>query len=484
MCTDTHDTFQEAREKALADPEQVTLSELLANPADYNNRYLYINKLQVNYSGTGLSFTISADENGDNVSEVQGGSAIVGYNKYNSPAWKNKQGVEIGVDLPTDNNYYNVKFIFQKWDNGYEIMPIEFTSWEETRLLLEDLVQVGVEGQPYTISNQLHAVEVTWDNNRGKFAIFAKDDHMYAEKSYPTAEQESYLIRYENGSFINEVEQKDYDQSNWIEILIPSEVTQKPSGAYQSTLDWLKETYENKLLAAGSITGTYVDALNPTIEVTTRPSAETASTYTPNIYCTVNFPMYNFENGGAQGNDGIYFMMDAKPHEFCRVVWAFYEGSGNYFIAPQREGNEINGHDFKGSFLANMSLCEDENVVGADVLPQYFSNSTDAGLLYGFRAIVRKNPNYSNPASGAPRRIQPSNSGIETNPAYIVYPLNAASNSSDNVVSVKEVMGNKAIESVHYYNMMGMEGKTPFEGINIVVTRYTDGSTSTTKVMK
>ena len=49
---------------------------------------------------------------------------------------------------------------------------------------------------------------------------------------------------------------------------------------------------------------------------------------------------------------------------------------------------------------------------------------------------------------------------------------------------MKEVLGNKDIESVHYYNMMGMEGKTPFEGINIVVTRYTDGSTSTIKVMK
>ena len=483
QCTDTHSTFQEANSKALADPEQVKLSELLGNPADYNNRYLYINKLQVS-NISGLNFSVSADENGDNVSEVQGGTAIVGYNKYNSPAWKNKQGDVVGVTLPTDDNYYNVKFIFQKWQGGYEIMPIEFTLWEETSLLLEDLVQVGVEGQPYTISNQLHAVAVTWDNNRGKFAIFAKDDEMYANKSYPTANQESYLIRYENGTFINEVEQKDYDQSNWIEILIPSEVTQKPSDAYQSTLDGLKEAYENKLLAAGKITGTYVDDLNPTIEVTTLPSAETASTYKPNIYCTVNFPMYNFENGGAQGNDGIYFMMDAKPHEFCRVVWAFYEGSGNYFIAPQREGNEINGHDFKGSFLANMSLCEDENVVGADVLPQYFSNSTDAGLLYGFRAIVRKNPNYSNPASGAPRRIQPSNSGIETNPAYIVYPLNAGGNSNDNVVSVKEVLGNKAIESVHYYNMMGMEGKTPFEGINIVVTRYTDGSTSTIKVMK
>ena len=191
--------------------------------------------------------------------------------------------------------------------------------------------------------------------------------------------------------------------------------------------------------------------------------------------------MYNFENGGAQGNDGIYFMMDPKPHEFCKVVWAYYGGSGNYFIAPQREGDEINGHDFKGSFLANMSLCEDIDVVYEDVAP-YFSNSTDAGLLYGFNAIVRKTE--ANQANGAPHRIQPSDSGTETNPAYVVYPLNRSTTSSDNVVDVNELLGGKTIESIHYYNTMGIEGKTPFEGINIVVTRYTDGSTSTYKVMK
>ena len=470
----------------------MTLSELINNnPEDYNNRYLYINKIKItgtieNYGQTGKwEFYVAADENDDNVAEIYNDNKIVGYNKYNSPAWKNKQGVTIGVPLPTDGEYYNVKFIFQKYGSKYEIMPIEFTPWEDTSLRLEDLVQEGVENNTYKISNQLHAVEVTWDNKKGKFAIFAKDDEMYANKSYPTASQENYLIRYENGTFINEVEQKDYDQSNWIEILIPSEVTNKLANDYQSTLDELKSTYENKILTAGSIRGTYIDDLNPTIQVTTLPTVVvTDAPYKPNIYCTANFPMYNFENGGAQGNDGVYFMMDAKPHEFCKVVWAYYEGSGNYFIAPQREGNVVNGHDFKGSFLANMSLCEDQNVVYEDVAP-YFSNSTDAGLLYGFRAIVRKNPDYDwNPANGAPRRILPSNSGKETTPAYIVYPLNAASSSNDNVVGVKEVLGNKAIESIHYYNTMGMESKTPFEGINIVVTRYTDGSTSTMKVMK
>ena len=40
------------------------------------------------------------------------------------------------------------------------------------------------------------------------------------------------------------------------------------------------------------------------------------------------------------------------------------------------------------------------------------------------------------------------------------------------------------VVDVIYYNSLGMSSKTPFDGINIVVTRYSDGTTSTTKVMR
>lgn len=493
MCTDTHNTFQIAEDKALADPEQVTLSELLDNPANYNNRYLYINKMQVNYSGTGLNFDISADENGDDVSEVQGGSAIVGYNKYNSPAWKNKDGDVVGVTLPTDNNYYNVKFIFQKWDNGYEIMPIEFTLWEETSLLLEDLVQVGEVGQPYTISNQLHAARVTWDANRSKFAIFAKDDEMYANKRYPAAGQETYVIDFENqvGDFINTVDQADYDQSNWIEILIPTTVTGKQDLNYQSTLDQLKDQYQNKILKAATVSGTYVDKLNPTIEVTANPQVDQASDYNPNIYCTANFLRENLDADGAKsyrtdelGNQ-YFFMMDAKPQEFCMVVWAYYEGSGDYFVAPAQEGDVINGHNFRGGFKVDMSLCEDQAISEQSVSECFAaSNSETPEVLYGFDAIVRKNPLANR--NGGPRNIQPNTDPEckEGTPDYIVYPINAGDNAEGNVTAVKEMLGTKEVESVRYYNVMGVESDKPFEGINIVVTRFTDGTTMTMKVLK
>ena len=46
------------------------------------------------------------------------------------------------------------------------------------------------------------------------------------------------------------------------------------------------------------------------------------------------------------------------------------------------------------------------------------------------------------------------------------------------VVTVKEVAG------VKYYNMAGIESDVPFQGVNIEVTTYTDGSRTTRKIMK
>ncbi len=504
QCFEWHDTFRDTTLTALADPEQVLLSELLDNPADYNDRYLYINKLQVS-NVNGLSFRIAADENGDNLSEVQGGTAIVGYNKYNSPAWKDKEGNVVGVTLPSDNKFYNVTFIFQKWQNGYEIMPIKFTEWEDNSVRLEDLVQIGEKGNPYTISNPLIAAHVTWDDNKGKFAIFAKDDEMYAAKRYPAEGQKTYLIDYFNQdtTIINKVEQADYDQSNWIEILIPSNISEKTAdvNAYRQTLDLLKEQYENKILEATSVSGTYVDALNPTIDMgATLPRVQGTTNYTPNFYCTANFLSENIDTDGAYsyredylGGD-YYFFMDAKPQEFCEVVWAYYMHVDSFFVAPAQEGVDINGHRFKGSFPANMSLCEDYNVTKETPVLSCFSasNSTTPEKLYGFQAIVRKNPEAwtqgGNGSNGAPRRIQPyteDDGNLKDDlPLYIVYPLSTEGSSNGTVTAVNEIVSVKTIKSVHYYNLMGMESETPFEGINIVVTLYNDGTRSAVKVLR
>ena len=49
------------------------------------------------------------------------------------------------------------------------------------------------------------------------------------------------------------------------------------------------------------------------------------------------------------------------------------------------------------------------------------------------------------------------------------------------VSGIDDVMAGKTVESVTYVNTLGVQSTTPFSGVNIVVTRYTDGTTATTK---
>lgn len=59
------------------------------------------------------------------------------------------------------------------------------------------------------------------------------------------------------------------------------------------------------------------------------------------------------------------------------------------------------------------------------------------------------------------------------------------SGSGDNIpTAVNEIYDNRQVVDVKYVNSLGMQSSKPFDGVNIVVTRYTDGSFSTTKVVR
>ena len=50
--------------------------------------------------------------------------------------------------------------------------------------------------------------------------------------------------------------------------------------------------------------------------------------------------------------------------------------------------------------------------------------------------------------------------------------------------AVSEIGYNNMIESVTYVNALGMQSDKPFDGVNIVITRYSNGTVSTTKVVR
>ena len=52
------------------------------------------------------------------------------------------------------------------------------------------------------------------------------------------------------------------------------------------------------------------------------------------------------------------------------------------------------------------------------------------------------------------------------------------------ITSVRAIEADKEVAGVKYYNVAGVESDRPFQGVNIVVTRYNDGSMTTTKLVK
>ena len=143
------------------------------------------------------------------------------------------------------------------------------------------------------------------------------------------------------------------------------------------------------------------------------------------------------------------------------------------------------------------------------------------GQAYKFKAIIRyargsgdvmsgdnecyapsSGEGHASAVQGAPRRADASSQeyanmyftsnysreGLDHS-KFIIFPLEASpsgSNGSDmgNVTTVREIATSRTATGVRYYNLMGVESDKPFDGINIVVTTYSDGSRSSRKILR
>ena len=432
--------FQEATQKALADPEPFTVAELAnlemtdENIATYNNRYVSVKKLKIT-SKSGKNFNFTNDQGIT--------TTTVGYNKYSDSGSVLKDGnTSAVVTVPAaGDTYYDVTAILQKWGSVWEIMPITFTPWEEQKVTLRDLCEKGTVNKTYTISNRLQCVYIREGNK-----LWVKDDNGQSIlKKAPAEGDNNYEIGEEAGN--KQLDQSLYDQSNWLEVHLAD-------GSANA------QAFYRHIIKGGAITGTFTNKTNPTmvnVELTSTALENSGTVeYAPNYYCAANF--YNGIEGGNQAcmgseNHGNFFFMNPKPQEYAQIVWAQWDGTK--MIIPTGEG--ANEHRFNGEFEVNMSMNSNPT----------FSPTT--GKAYKFEAIVRRIES----TGGNTLRANKSND-------YIVYPLNL---SDDVVTGINNVTG-KAVAGVKYYNLAGMESDRPFEGVNIIVTTYTDGSRSSAKVLK
>lgn len=65
-----------------------------------------------------------------------------------------------------------------------------------------------------------------------------------------------------------------------------------------------------------------------------------------------------------------------------------------------------------------------------------------------------------------------------------VLPLTLSADDPQIVTAVGSTFADRQVINVTYVNAMGMQSSEPFDGLNIVVTRYSDGTVSTVKVLK
>ena len=301
---------------------------------------------------------------------------------------------------------------------------------------LAELAENGEEGKEYTVNDKM--VVAKKFQKAGKNYIVVKDAAPAVRNlSAPAADDKFFNI---NGN-----KQEEYTQNNWMLVSLPT--------------DLYNQVNEKSIIT--SITGSLAEKFNLAMEATNVEAGE-ATDFVPNTYCPINFMAASSVKG--ENSTSTYYFATPKANEYAKVVWAVYDATDGIFCIPAHEGG-INGQGFKAAFRVNYSL----NTNAAPVLAD--------GRMYEFDALVKETA----PTKVAPRKIG-YDSTVEPKAKYVVYPLNLEAGNVS--TGVNDVNSAKEVKGVSYFNMMGVESAQPFDGVNIMVTTYTDGTQSAAKVLR
>lgn len=295
-----------------------------------------------------------------------------------------------------------------------------------------------IVGNAYTIADQYLTVAYVGKDFR---TIYCKDDNGFANKSIITEGQRDFIANHFEG-------QSAHDQSNWIAITLPRELTQADG-------EW-------KGHAITGITGTLNNLLNPAMTASTMPTVHDAVDYVTNTFITCNFVSENW-------NNDCYFFVKPKPGEYAFVTWAMWDDNTNAFIVP----NNNNTANLLGGFRVDLSKLEYEHLTG-DTTP---SDLFDDGFVYQFEAIIMRTPTRQ-----INTKAQGNSSSISND--YIVYPLTYNSDSQLPTTIETVAEGNIGIVKTEYFNLNGMQlQEPPQHGFFIKKQYMSDGSVKTTKII-
>ena len=337
---------------------------------------------------------------------------------------------------------------------------------ETKETTLAGLSQEAADGvTPYKLTgDDLECVgAIASDSYSYKYLVVKDGGHSTQTTSNKQGYRE-YLIRSLYNGKENTTRQTAYDQSNWILVDL--------SGIAGAQVD----NYRNCKIA--SITGTY-HKKNPRFVATQIVLGDKTAPYAPNHYIATNFmTTYSADgtgNGVKDAAGNTYYFMNPKDGEWAIVAWAVWDKAKQAFYVPAKDDEGTNAHGFAGGFKVDLRYNE-----GYITDVKMLDEQSDKGQnVYTFPALIVKNTATS---ASAPRRAAITPDTRELSTTYTVYPLSLSAGSV--VTGVSTVDQAKTVSSVVYYNLQGMASPTPHAGLNVVVTRYTDGSTQVDKVMR
>ena len=354
-------------------------------------------------------------------------------------------------------NVYNTNNTFRTYYQAGSTSPVylaqkvsgagyaDFTTIVKTAEVttLANLAVNGAEGTAYQVSDEM--VVAKKFQKAGKNYIVVKDAAQAVRNfSTPAADDKFFNI---NGN-----KQEEYAQNNWMLVSLPVEL-------YNQV---------NEKNTVTSITGTLTEKTNVAMEATKVVFENVTTDFAPNTYCALNFMGESSVKGNNPAYTSSYYFATPKANEYANVVWAVYNGTDGAFYLPVHQGS-ANAQEFKAAFKVDYSL----NSVATPELVN--------GDMYSFEALVKEVAVATTDAKSAPRKTA-YDSTVAPSTKFVVYPLDLDANKV--ATGVNDVNSAKEVKGVSYFNMMGVESAQPFDGVNIMVTTYTDGTQSAAKVLR
>ena len=335
---------------------------------------------------------------------------------------------------------------------------------------LAQLIASGDTEGKYTITD-LTAVDVVDDE-----LIICKDDNGYANPDAmpnPIPEGETWVdyIAQSKASIEKDLDGREggpdvavpatYDQSNWIALHLPE------GKHVTSVTDW-----QGRQLTG--VKGRLLNKTNPEFQLDAMPTSGEDVTIAPNVYVAASFNGDNHQQGTKAPFIGTeYFFVQPKPMELATIGWAQWDAANKQFVVPANENQpEWNTAGLSGHFGFNGSLLEQQEG-NASLLQD--------GHSYLMPALIKYKVGGNSQPASAPRRAG------EVAKEYVAYPLRLVQTTKEVngvITGVTAIGGSRAVAGVDYYNLAGQRSSRLWQGVNIVVTRYTDGTTSTCKRIK